>query len=187
MNVNGHADEDGSQKREHVRLNQTDQNLKNRNAQSQRTAQEHQHSADGAQSQQLRDDSNLTISLRIIDPTDHNKDSHRYNRPTVDKVAAIIPISEDSTYVRDITLKRRSDGQFQRIPHTSPKYMPLMYPLLFPNGEDGWHPRIPMTSRNTHSSKRAWPPSAGNVSNIDIDNGNDGESSVHKQTRCTIT
>jgi len=127
-------------------------------------------------SQRLRDDSNLTISLRIVDPTDHNKDSRRYNRPTVDEVAAIIPISEDSTYVRDITLKRRSDGQFQRIPHTSPKYMPLMYPLLFPNGEDGWHPRIPMTSQNTHSSKRAWPPSAGNISNMNINNSNDGKS-----------
>jgi hypothetical protein len=91
-------------------------------------------------SQRLHDDLNLTISLRIVNPAERGKDPRRYNRPTADEVAAIIPIGGASTYVRDITLKRRSDGQLQRIPHTSSKYLPLMYPLLFPNGEEGWFP-----------------------------------------------
>jgi hypothetical protein len=87
--------------------------------------------------QQLRDDSNLTVSLRIVDPAEQRKDPRRYNRPVTDEVAAIIPVRGTSTHVRDITLKCRSDGRLQRIPHRSPKYVPLMYPLLFPNGEDG--------------------------------------------------
>ena len=84
-------------------------------------------------SQKLRENSNLTVSLRIIDPAEQGKDLRRYNRPTADEVAAIIPIGKISTYVKNITLKRRSDSQFQIIPHTSSKYLPLMYPLLFPN------------------------------------------------------
>jgi hypothetical protein len=112
-------------------------------------------------SQRLRDDSNLTISLRIINPADQGKDPRRYNKPTADEVAAIIPIGGASTYVRDITLKRRSDGEWQRIPHTSSKYLPLMYPLLFPNGEDGWFPDIPMASRSVRPSRRVLATSSG--------------------------
>jgi hypothetical protein len=61
-------------------------------------------------SQRLHDDLNLTISLRIVNPAERGKDPRRYNRPTADEVAAIIPIRGASTYVRDITLKRRSNG-----------------------------------------------------------------------------
>jgi hypothetical protein len=112
-------------------------------------------------SQRLQDDSNLTISLRIVDPIERGKDPRRYNRPTADEVAAIIPIGGASTYVRDITLKRRSDGQLQRIPHTSSKYLPLMYPLLFPNGEEGWFPDIPMANQHVRPSRRVPPLGSG--------------------------
>jgi hypothetical protein len=120
-------------------------------------------------SQRLHDDSNLTISLRIVDPAEWGKDPRRYNRPTADEVAAIIPIGGASTYVRDITLKRRSDGQLQRIPHTSSKYLPLMYPLLFPNGEEGWFPDIPMANQDVRPSRKVPPLSSG----VEVDDAND--------------
>ncbi len=50
-------------------------------------------------SQRLRDNINLTISLRIINPAEQGKDPRRYNRPTIDEVTAIIPIREASTYI----------------------------------------------------------------------------------------
>jgi hypothetical protein len=88
-------------------------------------------------SQRLCNDSNLTISLCIINLAEQGKDPCRYNRPTANEVAAIIPIKGASTYVRDIMLKRRSNSQLQRIPYTLSKYLLLMYLLLFPNGKEG--------------------------------------------------
>jgi hypothetical protein len=123
-------------------------------------------------SQRLRDDSNLTISLRIIDPVNQGKDPRRYNKPTADEVAAIIPTGGAFTHVRDITLKRRSDGQWQRIPHTSSKYLPLMYPLLFPNGEDGWFPDIPIAARSIRPSRPVLAMSSG-VEADDADHAED--------------
>jgi hypothetical protein len=124
--------------------------------------------------QRLRDDSSLTISLRIVNPIEQGKDPRRYNRPTADEVAAIIPIGGTSTHVRDLTLKRRSDGRFQRIFHTSSKYLPLMYPLLFPNGEDGWFPNIPMVTRSVSASRRV-PPLVSGVHVDEADDGNDAD------------
>jgi len=105
-------------------------------------------------SQRLHEDSNLTIRLQIVDPTEQGKDPRTYNRPTTDEVAAIIPVGGASTYIREITLKRRSDEGFQTIPHTSRSYIPLMYPLLFVHGEDGWHPNIPMAGNVAQRNRR---------------------------------
>jgi hypothetical protein len=43
----------------------------------------------------------------------------------------------------DILLELKS-GFFKQISDTSPAYQPLAYPLLFPYGESGWHPNIPI-------------------------------------------
>jgi len=44
---------------------------------------------------------------------------------------------------RDVVLRER-EGQLQRISQNSPSYTALHYVLLFPKGENGWHPRIPI-------------------------------------------
>ena len=126
-------------------------------------------------SQRLRDNTNLTISLRIIDPAEQGKDPRRYNRPTVDEVAAIIPIGEASTYTREITLKRRSDGVFERIPHTSQLYIPMMYPLLFVHGEDGWFPNIPMADNVARPNRR--------LADADMDDGGNAGGARVRVTR----
>ena len=44
---------------------------------------------------------------------------------------------------RDVVLRARG-GQLERISQNSPSYAALHYVLLFPKGENGWHPRIPI-------------------------------------------
>ena len=67
-------------------------------------------------------------------------DRCRYNLPTADEVAVILP-GNHSTEPRDIVLRLRS-GPLHRISDLHPAYTPLQYPLLFPRGENGWYPEM---------------------------------------------
>ncbi|PPQ82287.1 hypothetical protein CVT25_008437 [Psilocybe cyanescens] len=67
-------------------------------------------------------------------------DRRRYNLPTADEVAVILP-GNQSTEPRDIVLRLRS-GPLYRISDLHPAYTPLQYPLLFPRGENGWYPEM---------------------------------------------
>ncbi|KAJ3816606.1 hypothetical protein F5880DRAFT_1457341, partial [Lentinula raphanica] len=80
----------------------------------------------------------LSISLRVMP----GQDCRRYNLPTADEVAAIIP--GDGTQAadrRDIILRIREEegGGLQRVNDGHAAYAPLHYVLLFPRGEPGWH------------------------------------------------
>jgi hypothetical protein len=77
-------------------------------------------------------------------------DQRVYNRPTSSEVAGIWVEGNDniSSYERSIILYDRSDHQMTIQPHFG-CYDPLSYPLLFPHGEPGWHPKI---QRNGASS-----------------------------------
>ncbi|KAF8901877.1 hypothetical protein CPB84DRAFT_908724 [Gymnopilus junonius] len=67
-------------------------------------------------------------------------DRRRYNLPTADEVAVILP-GDGSCGPRDIILRQRG-GPLHRISDLHPAYTPLQYPLLFPRGENGWHPQL---------------------------------------------
>ncbi|KAH8939712.1 hypothetical protein BDL97_15G050400 [Sphagnum fallax] len=71
-----------------------------------------------------------TLHLRIL--AKRSKDARTYNIPTGNEVAAIMvgDGSEDVDH-RDVIL------------HAA--YMPMSYALMFPYGEDGWHPSIPVS------------------------------------------
>ncbi|KAJ7213752.1 hypothetical protein C8J57DRAFT_1096672 [Mycena rebaudengoi] len=71
-------------------------------------------------------------------------DAHRYNAPTANDVAAIL-LGDGSVVPdhRDIILHERG-GPLHRIHETHPSYQPLLYVLLFPYGEDGYHTKIPL-------------------------------------------
>ncbi len=56
---------------------------------------------------------------------------------------------------------------FQRISKLHVGYMALHYLLLFPYGEDGWHPNIPLN---------------GVVADADLDEDHLGESDLKKKT-----
>jgi len=74
------------------------------------------------------------VSLHLREGTD----GKRYNLPTVDEIAAVIPGdgSEDVGEHRDMVLRLR-EGGLQCISHLHPSYLPLHYVLLFPQGEEG--------------------------------------------------
>ncbi len=76
------------------------------------------------------------FSLNIC--LDATRDQRRYNLPTVDEVAAVLPgDGSQATAARDIVIRSR-DGPLYRIDDGHPAYSCLHYVLLFPFGEDGW-------------------------------------------------
>ena len=81
---------------------------------------------------------NVSLCLKTVD-TDH-LDHRRYNRPTASEIAVIMPgTGEEQFDKRDIVLQARN-GPFKRISELHSAYCPLRYPILFPNGQQGWHP-----------------------------------------------
>ena len=97
----------------------------------------------------------------ILNPAE---DKRRYNLPTADEVAAIIPGSgenEDVDEHRDIILRLRQGG-LKRISQIHPLYAPLHYVVLFPRAEQGWHRYIPSqigvgnTTRAPYVSQRCY-------------------------------
>ncbi|KAK9053689.1 hypothetical protein SSX86_024763 [Deinandra increscens subsp. villosa] len=103
----------------------------------------------------LAQNPNCNVKLRII--SNRNKDAQTYNLPTTSEVAALI-VGDVSNLLdhRDIVVTSKS-GSLQRISELHPSYLPLQYPLLFPNGDDGYTINIPhrdVTSlRNTTKKK----------------------------------
>jgi hypothetical protein len=91
-------------------------------------------------------DPNDDISIRLRVTPGH--DRRRYNLPSADEVAVILPgLEGDDTQVsrRDIILQNRT-GSLQIINDLHPAYVPLYYVLLFPYGENGWHPALSLHS-----------------------------------------
>jgi hypothetical protein len=64
--------------------------------------------------------------------------------PTIDEVVALM-VGNGSEAVdrRDVVVAQQASS-FQHIFELHVGYMALHYPLLFPYGEDGWHPNIPL-------------------------------------------
>ena len=71
-------------------------------------------------------------------------DRRRYNLPTVEEIAAVIPGdgTERRSDHRDIVVRLRG-GSLKRISHLHQSYSTLHYTMLFPQGESGFHPGIP--------------------------------------------
>lgn len=60
---------------------------------------------------------------------------------------------EDTCGLRDIIIESFADG-LERISDIHPKLMALQYPLLFPNGEDGYHDDIPYERTKNNAGKK---------------------------------
>ena len=99
-----------------------------------------------------RYDSINDISIRLRVTATHNH--QRYNLPTINEVAVILPgidgVSTDANE-RDIILENRAGG-LQIINDLHPAYVPLYYVLLFPYGENGWHPALRLQSSNNNNT-----------------------------------
>jgi hypothetical protein len=81
-----------------------------------------------------------------------NADGHRYNLPTTNEIAAIIPGdgTEERSDHRDIVL-RLMGGGFKCISHLHPSYSTLHYTMLFPRGEESYHTEIPISVEGDRS------------------------------------
>jgi len=73
------------------------------------------------------------------------QDQRTHNLSTAEEIAVII-LEEGVHHAldnRDVVLQARGE-RLERISQNSPSYSTLHYVLLFPKGENGWHPRIPI-------------------------------------------
>jgi hypothetical protein len=62
----------------------------------------------------------------------------RYNQPTADDIAAVLPgDGETDTVGRDIVVTTKG-GYLRRVYETNPQYDPLHFVVLFPYGTWGW-------------------------------------------------
>ncbi|KAL6550513.1 hypothetical protein OROMI_021001 [Orobanche minor] len=95
--------------------------------------------------ERFKESSDMNVKLCLMGR--RSRDGRMYNLPTCSEVAALI-VGNDEYEMdpRDIVLERKN-GDFQRISELHPSYLPMQYPLLFPYGEDGYHPEI------SHSDK----------------------------------
>ncbi|CAL1402098.1 unnamed protein product [Linum trigynum] len=93
--------------------------------------------------QNLQLSSTPNFRLRIFGIKSRNR---QYDLPTSSDIAALIPGDfvpdrED----QDIIVDHQGEG-LKRITSLNPKFEALHFPLLFPYGEDGFHPQIPYNS-----------------------------------------
>ncbi|KAJ6458452.1 hypothetical protein C8R45DRAFT_942676 [Mycena sanguinolenta] len=88
----------------------------------------------------------LASEIYTVIRCEQGTDAHRYNEPTAEEVAVILP--GDGSVVTDyrdlIVHYRTGPVGLKRIYETHASYQPMVYVLLFPYGENGWHPRIPL-------------------------------------------
>ncbi|XP_040362560.1 uncharacterized protein LOC112168203 isoform X2 [Rosa chinensis] len=71
-------------------------------------------------------------------------DSKQYEMPSTDEIGGLVvgDIGEYNSN-KDLIIESKN-GQLHRISRIHPKYMSLQYPILFPYGEDGYKPDLPM-------------------------------------------
>ena len=87
-----------------------------------------------------------SVSIQLT--ANNNCDRRRWNLPTADEVAIIIPGDGTQSHgYRDIVVHRR-DGPLRRVSDGSPMYECLQYPFFFIYGEDGYHYNLQMSPSN---------------------------------------
>ncbi|KAK1358229.1 hypothetical protein POM88_051485 [Heracleum sosnowskyi] len=92
----------------------------------------------------------LNVELKVC-----RSESGRVNHISPsDEVAGIMVNSTDNLGPnRDIIVQKKVGGGFKRVSYIHPKLMALQYPILFPNGEDGYHNKIRFQSAELDSDK----------------------------------
>ncbi|XP_076907478.1 uncharacterized protein LOC143563946 [Bidens hawaiensis] len=95
------------------------------------------------------------LKLRLI--CNRQQDGRTYNLPTTSEVAALIVGDIEELYKpRDIVVNKVG-GKLEYMNELHPSYVPLQYPLLHPNGEDGYRTQIKHRGvENNDSSKRPY-------------------------------
>ncbi|CAF1272967.1 unnamed protein product [Didymodactylos carnosus] len=92
--------------------------------------------------------------LRMIFDINHRiHDQRRYNLPTANEVAAVF-VGEDSEVLayRHIAIHPRGQ-HLQTISILHPHCDPMIYPLLFPRRDEGWHPELEKIDRSRNRKR----------------------------------
>ena len=90
----------------------------------------------------------VQLSIHGNESTSKAIHAGRLNIPTVNEVAILLPesnvISKDHNRYITVNYKQKPNDykQLKFIPDCHRSYDPLMYPLIFPDGADGWHDNI---------------------------------------------
>jgi len=112
---------------------------------------------------------NADENHRIILRYEKETDRRRYNVPSANEIAIILPGDGDIPRdFRDIILSRH-DGTLRRINELSPLYPALHYVLLFPTGQLQWHPRIEYAHRNNGPQPNHQQPPAARIEELNDD------------------
>ncbi|KAJ8914507.1 hypothetical protein NQ315_002780 [Exocentrus adspersus] len=83
-----------------------------------------------------------TVTLELLTVRGANR--RQYDMPVVEEVAAIYNIQPDAPATPNMRIYvRDAPTRFREIAETSELLDPLVFPLLFPRGEPGWHWNIP--------------------------------------------
>lgn len=69
-----------------------------------------------------------------------------------DVAGVMVGSSDNTTSDRDVIIQPKM-GKLKRVSYVHPKFMALQYPLLFSDGEDGYHDKIPFTSADPQAAK----------------------------------
>ena len=76
------------------------------------------------------------LEIRIL--ADPSKDLHRYNAPSVNEIAIIIPTNQSHSFNPCDIVLHWHGGDLEFIHDHHQAYAPLHYVLLFPYGTPGW-------------------------------------------------
>jgi len=80
--------------------------------------------------------------VRMVFDQNATDDQRRYNAATANEVA-VVYVGDDANIPGDrIFVVHERAGALRNISYLDKRCDPLTYPLLFPNGEDGWHPAM---------------------------------------------
>jgi hypothetical protein len=85
-----------------------------------------------------------TRDLGIHILADPSTDLRRYNAPTIDEIAVILPGNQDQAMNPHDIILHSHGGQLHFIHDHHVAYVPLHYVLLFPYSSDGWTYDIPI-------------------------------------------
>lgn len=93
--------------------------------------------------QRIGSDSIVKSNFSLIIKADRTMDMRRYNIPKSNEVAFIFDsINGDPPTSRDIQIHPKSNNQYplKKIDILNPNLDPMVYPIIYPFGEQGWYP-----------------------------------------------
>lgn len=100
----------------------------------------------------LKEISASAVTFKSLTP--EKKDAKRYNAPQPDDIAAVIEgDGQFGTKPREIIV-RMHDNTLQRIDELHSGYFSMRYPIVWPNGEQGWDPDLFIKARVDPSASK---------------------------------